>query len=34
MIAQHLEQGGLLEEAIPYYKRAAEHAIDLYAAPK
>jgi tetratricopeptide (TPR) repeat protein len=30
-IAKHLEQGGYLEEAIPYYKLAAEHALDLYA---
>jgi hypothetical protein len=30
-IAKHLEHGGYLEEAIPYYKLAAEHALDLYA---
>ncbi len=30
-IATHLEQGGYLEDAIPYYKLAAEHALDLYA---
>jgi tetratricopeptide (TPR) repeat protein len=31
-IAKHLEQGGYIQEAIPYYKLAAEHAVDLYAA--
>jgi tetratricopeptide (TPR) repeat protein len=31
-IAKHLEQGGYLPDAIPYYKLAAEHAVDLYAA--
>jgi len=30
-IAKHLEQGGYGEDAIPYYKLAAEHALDLYA---
>ena len=30
-IAKHLEQGGYLQDAIPYYKLAAEHALDLYA---
>jgi tetratricopeptide (TPR) repeat protein len=31
-IAKHLEKGGYIQEAIPYYKLAAEHAVDLYAA--
>jgi tetratricopeptide (TPR) repeat protein len=31
-IAKHLEKGGYIQEAIPYYKLAAEHAQDLYAA--
>jgi tetratricopeptide (TPR) repeat protein len=30
-IAKHLDQGGYFEDAIPYYKLAAEHALDLYA---
>ena len=30
-IARHLEQGGLLEEAVPYYERAAEVANRIYA---
>jgi tetratricopeptide (TPR) repeat protein len=30
-IAKHLERGGLIEEAIRYYRLAAEHALDLYA---
>jgi hypothetical protein len=30
-IAKHLELGGYLEDAIPYYRHAAEHALDLYA---
>jgi tetratricopeptide (TPR) repeat protein len=31
MIAKHLEQAGLFEEAIPYCRLAAEHARDLFA---
>ena len=30
-IARHLEQGGLLEEAVPYFERAAEVATRIYA---
>jgi len=30
-IAKHLELGGLIEEAIRYYRLAAEHGLDLYA---
>ena len=30
-IAQHLDQGGLIEEAVPYYERAAEVANRIYA---
>ena len=30
-IAQHLNQGGLIEEAVPYYERAAEVANRIYA---
>jgi predicted ATPase len=30
-IAKHLELGGLIEEAIRYYRLAAEQALDLYA---
>ena len=30
-IARHLEQGGLVEGAIPYYRSAAEHAMGIYA---
>ena len=30
-IARHLEQGGLIEEAVPYYERAAEVANRIYA---
>lgn len=30
-IAKHLEQAGLVEGAIPYYRLAAEHALQIYA---
>lgn len=30
-IAKHLEQAGLVEGAIPYYRLAAEHAMAIYA---
>ena len=30
-VAQHLNQGGLIEEAVPYYERAAEVANRIYA---
>jgi DNA-binding SARP family transcriptional activator/predicted ATPase len=30
-IAKHLERGGLIEGAIPFYRIAAEHALGIYA---